>query len=208
MKKELEYFHIGNSYGGQQEWFADYWMRIGGCAAVTACDCSIYFELYRDKHNLYPNNIHKITQKDYIRFSNVMKPYLRPRETGIDKLDTYIEGFDSYLQEEGEHTITMTPWPGKNPIESTNEIVKQQIDNGFPIPCLTLEHTKPSFRPYVWHWFLIAGYEEYGETLMVKLVTYGTWHWVSLNDLWDTGYKRKGGLILFGENEETEFEEA
>ena len=26
MKKELEYFYIENSFGGNQDWFRDYWM--------------------------------------------------------------------------------------------------------------------------------------------------------------------------------------
>ena len=26
---------------------------------------------------------------------------------------------------------------------------------------------------------------------------YGSWRWLSLKELWDTGYKQKGGLILF-----------
>ena len=30
MKKELEYFYIENSFGGNQDWFRDYWMHMGG----------------------------------------------------------------------------------------------------------------------------------------------------------------------------------
>lgn len=36
MKRELEYFRIGGSWGGNQSWFFDFMMRIGGCGAVTA----------------------------------------------------------------------------------------------------------------------------------------------------------------------------
>lgn len=38
MRKELDHFCVGEYYGGDQEWFSDSWMKIGGCAAVTACD--------------------------------------------------------------------------------------------------------------------------------------------------------------------------
>jgi len=31
---------------------------------------------------------------------------------------------------------------------------------------------------------------------MVKVVSYGTFRWFSLKELWDTGYSRKGGLVL------------
>ena len=47
MKKELDFFRVGRAYGGNQDWFADPMMRLGGCAAVTACDSSIYFDRYR-----------------------------------------------------------------------------------------------------------------------------------------------------------------
>ena len=46
MKRELEYFRIGGSWGGNQSWFFDFMMRIGGCGAVTACDCCIYSVSY------------------------------------------------------------------------------------------------------------------------------------------------------------------
>ena len=32
---------------------------------------------------------------------------------------------------------------------------------------------------------------------MVKAVTYGSWKWISLKDLWDTGYIRKGGFVIY-----------
>ena len=30
----------------------------------------------------------------------------------------------------------------------------------------------------------------------VKVVTYGSWRWLDLPHLWDTGFEQKGGLIL------------
>ena len=49
----------------------------------------------------------------------------------------------------------------------------------------------------MWHWFLLIGYKEYDDNIMVKAVTYGNYEWLDLNELWDTGYEKKGGLILF-----------
>ena len=50
---------------------------------------------------------------------------------------------------------------------------------------------------YVWHWYIINGYEQFDNTLMVKTVTYGKWRWFDLAILWDTGKSPKGGLIIF-----------
>jgi hypothetical protein len=198
MKLELDYFYIGNAYGGEQAWFSDYWMRLGGCAAVTACDCSIYFSLFRQK-NLYPYDVNHVMREDYIRFSKKMKPYLRPRMSGIDRLDIYIDGFRKYLTDRNEAKLKMKEWEGGNQITDTKIVVKQQINEGFPIPCLILKHVNPDFQDYVWHWLLLTGYEEVGKSFMVKVVTYGSWRWLKLDELWDTGYERKGGLILFYE---------
>ena len=97
MQKELDYFTIEHSYGGNQDWFWDPMMKIGGCAAVTACDSSIYFDCYKGTSGLYPYEKTALTKKDYVKFGMKMKPYLKPRHTGIDSLEIYMEGFGKYL---------------------------------------------------------------------------------------------------------------
>ena len=54
MKQILDYFIIDGEVGGNQDWFRNVVMHIGGCAAATACDCCIYFAKYKGKKNLYP----------------------------------------------------------------------------------------------------------------------------------------------------------
>ena len=85
MKKELPHFHIGNEYGGSQNWLTDLFMKIGGCATVTACDMAIYLKMYKGKDKLYPNDIENISRRDYNEFSKYMKTFLRPRISGIAK---------------------------------------------------------------------------------------------------------------------------
>ena len=46
MKQILDYFMIDGEVGGNQDWFRNVVMHIGGCAAATACDCCIYFAKY------------------------------------------------------------------------------------------------------------------------------------------------------------------
>lgn len=197
MKKELPHFNVGTAYGGAQDWCHTQWMKMGGCAAITACDCSLCFELYKGKTGLYPHDRNNISQEDYVDFAYVMEPYLRPRWSGIDKLDIYIEGFTKFLHQRGVTDIALTPWDGKENLEDTKIVIKKQIDSGWPIPCLTLKHKAPAMDDFVWHWYILNGYEEFEDTFMVKAVTYGTWRWLDLKMLWTTGHQRKGGLILF-----------
>ncbi len=217
MKKELDYFRIGNTYGGNQDWFKDFMMKIGGCAALTACDSCIYFDTYQGTA-LYPFDRQRLTKEDYIRFGMLMKPYLRPRWSGIDTLEIYMDGFQKYIEDRGCETITMNPLHGDKEAAEAETALKKQIDSGLPVPCLLLRHKKRAFKDYEWHWFLLTGYslsdavrtsrrdsdyegasgnENPEQTCMVKAVTYGGWQWLDFRELWNTGYERRGGLVLY-----------
>ena len=196
-EKELNPVIIEGSIGGNQDWFRDYWMKLGGCAAVTACDSSIYFAQEFKMTELYPFNITELSKKDYIEFSKIMKPYLKPRFSGIDRLGIYIDGYERYLKDVGNNSIKVTGLEGTCEYEKYEHAVIQQLDNNLPIPCLVLKHKLPHLDDYVWHWFLLMGYGYQGNKLMVKTVTYSHERWFFLEDIWNSGYKRKGGLILF-----------
>ena len=205
MRKELPYFTVEGAFGGSQEWFTqDQWMRLGGCAAVTATDCSLYFALYKGRRLACPQAKTKLSRQEYISLGMAMKPYLRPRYSGIDRLDIYEKGFGRYLEDRGVSDIRLEDWDGNRSYSATLDVVKKQIDTGWPIPVLTLKHRHPSFSDLVWHWYLFTGYEVFEDTCVVKVTTYGTWRWLDLKELWHTGYRRRGGMILFSEKEPTD----
>ena len=85
MRRELEHFHIGDSYGGNQDWFPTFMMRIGGCGAETACDSNMYFALHRGMTTIAPENAVTLSREEYVRFAYKMKPYLSPRRTGCSR---------------------------------------------------------------------------------------------------------------------------
>ena len=196
MKNELPHFQIGDSYGGNQDWFPTFMMRIGGCGAETACDSSIYFALYHGITGIAPENAASITKDDYVRFAYEMKPYLSPRMSGIDRLVIFTDGYSQFLHDRGETRLTMKTLDGTEPYEAAQETVKQQIDQGYPIPTLILNHRNKALDDYVWHWFLINGYDD-TDGFLVKAVTYSKYEWLVFHKLWDTGHTRRGGLILF-----------
>lgn len=207
MKKELQYFKIEGAFGGNQEWFTNVVMYIGGCGAATACDCCIYYALRRGMKELYPYDIRKLTKEDYKRFSQIMKPYIRPRVGGVKKLEWFIDGFQNYIKDVNRKTnskiqVTMRAFEGTQSVAKAKEFVKRQIDLGIPVPCLLLKHKDTAqFQNYIWHWFLLVGYEEAAGELFVKTATYGHSDRFSLNKLWATGYEEKGGLIQLGTGE-------
>ena len=197
MKHELEHFHIGESYGGNQDWFPTFMMRIGGCGAETACDSSVYFAAHRGLTRIAPKNAPDLTREDYVRFAYRMQPYLSPRASGIDRLEIYMDGYAKYLRDCGETRLTMTPLHGTMPVETAREAVVRQIDAGYPIPTLVLNHRNKQYRDYIWHWFLINGYDDTDGAFLVKAVTYSKFEWLDLGELWDTGRTRRGGLVLY-----------
>ncbi|MCI8558546.1 MAG: hypothetical protein HFI19_12460 [Lachnospiraceae bacterium] len=196
MKKELDYIRVDEALGGNQDWFLDPFMKGGGCAAVTACDLCIYFAGHRGLRELYPYDAGRPGKEDYIRFSRQMKPYLRPRWQGIDTLDIYLEGIRAYWKDVDCKALSAKGLSGTEPFETAKEAVCGQIDKGIPVPFLLLRHKEPRFKDYVWHWFNLAGYEEFEEEFFVKAVTYGEMEWLNLRKLWDTGFERRGGMIL------------
>ena len=198
-KKVLPHFYIGKSLGGQQEWYSrlfEFGMHIGGCAAITACDCSIYFAKYFGL-KIYPFDPQNVTREDYLEFGRIMEPYLYPRWSGVDKLEIYLDGYGRFLQNHGVTNLKLSPWSGENDFDDSKQVIMRQIDANFPIPCLILNHQSPEMADYVWHWFILNGYELRGENFSVQAVSYGIGKWFDFATLWNTGFQRKGGLILF-----------
>ncbi|MCI1248666.1 MAG: hypothetical protein LKG17_07110 [Megasphaera sp.] len=194
--KEVPIFKVGNYYGYNQELFTDHWMNIGGCGAVTACDVSIFLALNHGLTKLYSFDVRHIRATEYIRFSQLMKPYLRPRQSGIDTLELWIDGYSRYVQDCGETNVYMRGLSAACSLAEMEKAVRRAIDNNLPVPYLNLRHANPNMISYVWHWFWLAGYEGGYDDFLVKVVTYGSYRWLPLKELWDTGYEKKGGLIL------------
>jgi hypothetical protein len=197
MRKELTYFNIDQSYGGNQDWFRDPIMKLGGCAAATACDSCIYLALHSNREHLYPYDYRKLDREAYVKFAMSMKPYLRPRLQGINKLSLYIEGFSQYLANVRENGIKLVEFSGEQSLDNAKAVIRQQLDHDRPIPYLLLRHKSWQMKDFVWHWFMVIGYEEQGDDFHVKIATYGNFHWLSLEELWNTGYSEKGGMVLY-----------
>ena len=197
MKHELEHFCIGRSYGGNQDWFRTFMMRIGGCGAETACDSSLYFAMHRGVENIYPFDLSSLSKDDYVEFAHMMEKYLWPRMSGIDRLDIYADGYSKYLRDRGVTCISMDLLEGNSSYEEAERAVRKQTDDGYPVPTLILNHSNKRYKDYVWHWFLINGYDDSGEEFLVKAVTYSAYEWLSLKELWNTGFKRRGGFVLY-----------
>ncbi|MGF6990457.1 hypothetical protein M2150_001718 [Lachnospiraceae bacterium PM6-15] len=200
---ELSYFSVEGAYGGNQDWHTNLVMHIGGCAALVACDSLIYFAKDLARADLYPFDLEQVTKEDYKAFGMLMKPYISPRIHGVKKLAWYKEGLEQYLTDYGiTFPYRIKEFSGDNELSLAKERVRRQIDGGKVVPFLLLKHQQKSLSFFTWHWFLITGYEEEesGE-MRVTVATYAKKHTISFDQLWDTGYEEKGGMILYEERE-------
>ncbi len=145
MWKEIPYFTIEGAFGGNQDWFTNIVMNMGGCAAATACDCCIYFAKYRDLDQLYPFDKDNLSIRDYREFSQIMKPYIRPRVGGVKNPQWFIDGFQRYIRDVNDRKgcqihVDMSVFDGRKSAAEARTFIMEQIDQGMPVPCLLLRH--------------------------------------------------------------------
>lgn len=201
MIKETAFFKINDSIGGNQDWFDSLFMRMGGCAICTALDVSINLKIHHDIDNIYPYDINSLSIDNYVRFSNIMKPYLKPRFKGIDSLEIYLNGYSKYLKDNNITNINLCGLSQDKPVNDAKQAIIQYIDQDYVIPFLLLRHNNYQFKDFIWHWFLIIGYKIENDIFYIKVSTYSREHWFKLEDIWDSGFKQKGGLILINHKE-------
>ena len=194
-KKILDYFTIEGTPGGNQDWLPEWDMNRGGCAAVTACDLCMLLSKRERFRKLYPFDSNHISRNDFIKFASIMKPFLYPRYHGVDFLETYICGLKDYFMSIKSNELIIEGLSGNVSYDVFAHAVMNQINNNFPVPFLLLNHHDPELEDFFWHWFILAGYDESDDGINVLTVTYGEYKWLGLHRLWDTGYKRKGGII-------------
>ena len=204
LKKELSHYTVGEYYGFNQEWYHDFTMNKGGCAATTAAEACLLFKKNFGIDSLYPYDPQNVTFEDFSRFAMAMKPYLRPRLTGVDRLSLYTEGLSRYFHDAGVSRISIQEFSGNETADDAAAVLIRQIDEGYPVPFLLLAHEDRSLYDFIWHWFLINGYEKDETGLKVKAASYGEYVWLDFYHLWDTGSGRKGGMILFHIDEDNE----
>jgi len=152
---------------------------------------------------LYPYDVKKLSREDYVRFGQRMKPYIRPRVGGVKELRWYVDGFSRYIADRGRElekrfSLKMQEFSGDHSCKEAEAAVKEQLEAGLPVPFLMLKHKDSRrFQDFIWHWFLLIGYEGEGEKMTVTAATYGEAVKLPFYDFWDTGYEEKGGMILY-----------
>lgn len=197
MKKELALFTIEDSCCGHQDQMVNPWMKIGGCAALAAADTCILLTIHNGFTGICPIDPDALSWESYNRFAEILRPYLSPRMMGVNRLSYYLDGFRAYLRDRDCRTLSMEALSMGTSTDIACARIKEEIDAGYPVPILHLNAKTPIVKEYQWHWFLLTGYEETENDLLVKAVTYGEAEWLRVSDLWHEDDPENGGLILY-----------
>lgn len=196
--RALEHFKIEGRYGGSQQWMIDPWMHIGGCGALAAVDTCIFLAKHHGFHELIPD-VDGIDKKRYRRLGMKMKPFLRPRISGINRLDIFTKGFERFLALNKMDFLSMEAYPMGGSKDEAFEVLKAQIDKKLLVPVLLLNPIDPEWKDFHWHWFLLNGYRYEPKTgeRFVRAVTYGSFVWKHWDTFWDDENADNGGMILY-----------
>ncbi|MBU9728816.1 cysteine peptidase family C39 domain-containing protein [Diplocloster modestus] len=198
-KIELHYIQVEKGYGGNQDRFRNFLMKMGGCAAITACDICIYLAQRTDEwKRLYPSDEYPVTAQQYEEFGMQMKRYLHPRVGGVSRLSMYTEGFDRYAEDCGVG-LSWDSISGTAGYEEAEAFVCRHLDAGMPVAYLMLRHENREFEDINWHWFVLTGYERAGDNFRIVYATYGQRRTADFKVLWNTGKEERGGMLAVRE---------
>lgn len=194
-EKNIDYFQIEGTPGGNQEWCTDFWMYLGGCGALAACDLSICLARNYGLKKCYPGDALNLTRKEYVDFSMKMKPYIHPRVGGVTKLSMFTDGCGQYLKDCG-YRAEFETLDGDKPYEETEKFVKNAIERNLPVIYLMLRHRDKKFKDLNWHWFCITGYKTEKEEVQQRQIKNSCIHTASIQANEMNKNKIKEGINL------------
>ena len=194
-EKNIDYFQIEGTPGGNQEWCTDFWMYLGGCGALAACDLSICLARNYGLKKCYPGDALNLTRKEYVDFSMKMKPYIHPRVGGVTKLSMFTDGCGQYLKDCG-YGAEFETLDGDKPYEEAEKFVKKAIERNLPVIYLMLRHRDKEFKDLNWHWFCITGYKTEKEEVQQRQIKNSCIHTASIQANEMNKNKIKEGINL------------
>lgn len=193
--RELNFPRVdGIYYGGDQNWYRHWLMRLGGCSTTTACEACICLARQRsDMRKLYPGDPACVSREAFCRFADSMFAHVHPGIGGLTDVDRYAAMLRGYTACCGVAAVVDT-LRGDAPLAEAERFIREAVDDGRPVAYLMLRHRDVRFDEFEWHWFSVTGYTETPGGLRLTAGTYGKRYELDLTSAWDTGFAWKGGL--------------
>lgn len=135
-------------YGGDQEWFADDWAQMAGCASVLASNLYAYY---------YQCSLYE--QDDFLKIMEEMFLLMTPGHMGYPFLYKFARTFVKRMAKEDIHLQPVYQKKSKNYKHALSFVLKS-IDEGHPVGMLILHHRAVELEEDNWHWICLSGYVE------------------------------------------------
>ena len=93
------------TYGPDQSWFYEHWLRVSGCGPTSASFVFSYLAFTRPElRELYRGS--ELTRKEFVKQMESISTYIVPGNKGVYKVEMYIDGATRFA---AAHGITLFP---------------------------------------------------------------------------------------------------
>lgn len=191
------------SFGGNQEWYAEDWGRKAGCGPTCAANITAYLALTRPAlRRLYAGD--QMSRGQFAAHMETLFRYVTPGSMGLNRLDMYTQGMDSYTKSLGlrlqAHVFDV---PGnlnraRPSADALADFVQAGLVSDCPLAFLNLSNGKVR-NLQGWHWITITGADMADGVLLAQASDEGREIRFDLR-LWFLTTRMRGGLIYFTED--------
>ena len=190
-KLNYDYLLIDEKYyGGNQEWYKEFFHKKAGCGPTTASTITMYES--KKKYN----------KNDFVELMEKMWDYITPGMMGLNKIELYDEGYNKYIKDKKfklKESVILKISQNKNERPNINELfefLNNSIKLDHPVAFLNLDNGKEN-KLDSWHWVTIVGIEyNKNEELYATIADEGLLKTIDLS-LWINSTSKEGGFIYF-----------
>lgn len=188
------------TYGPDQSWFSEHWLRVSGCGPTSASFVFSYLAFTRPElRELYRGS--ELTRKEFVKQMESISTYIVPGNKGVYKVEMYIDGATRFA---AAHGITLFPhkFPAgelqtewRTDFKGLSEFVRSGLESDSPIGLLVLSKGK-EHRLQDWHWITITEAEITDDQIIATATDEGRKINFDLG-LWYQTSRLSGALVYF-----------
>ena len=188
------------TYGPNQSWFSDHWLRASGCGPTSASFVFSYLAFTRPElRELYRGA--DLTRKEFVKQMESLSTYIVPGKMGVYKVEMYVDGATRFATEHGitlfSHTFPVDELQAgwRTDFKGLSEFVRSGLESDSPIGFLVLSKGK-EYRLQDWHWITITEAEITDDQIIATATDEGRKITFDLG-LWYQTSRRSGALVYF-----------
>lgn len=189
-------------FGGNQEWYEKKWSKDAGCGPTSASNITAYLATANvEFKDLYPYET--MNKDDFARHMEKIFLYVTPGAMGVNHVNKFTDGFDSYLKERKISLTAKVFAADKEPrkdrkVKDIIDFVAEGLALDCPIAFLNLSKgAEKSIQG--WHWITITAADITEDRIMAVASDEGIRREFDLG-LWYLTTRMHGGLVYYSKD--------